>query len=112
MNAGRLSNRLRFQSQAQTVMDEYGNATGAWTDAFTVWAEMLTKPGSEAVMAARLDGRQPVSARVRLSPATQNIGTDWRAIGEDGTVYNVRAAAPDLVTRAWVFLLLEAGVAT
>lgn len=67
--------------------------------------------GSEAVMAARLAGRQPIVATIRRSTGARAITTDWRMRDlRSGIVYNVRTAIPS-DDRHWIELTCESGVA-
>ena len=115
MPAGDLRYRVKF-SERNAVGDEYGNPTTAWLDRFTVAANITPQQGGEAVNAARLAGRQPVTIRVRRSADTALIRTDWKATNVgDGTEYNIRTAIdPEQGTvehGKWVECLAEAGVA-
>ena len=47
------------------AMDRYGNEQTGWANRFVVRAQIAPKLGGEDVMAARLQGRQPVVIRVR-----------------------------------------------
>ena len=115
MPAGDLRYRVKF-SERNVVGDEYGNPTTGWVDRFTVAANITPQQGGEAVDAARLAGRQPVTIRVRRSADTALIRTDWKATNVgDGTEYNIRTAIdPEQGTvehGKWVECLAEAGVA-
>lgn len=111
MKAGDLRHRLRFQ-QRETVSDGYGNVRGEWVEQFTRWAAMKLRPGSEAVMAAQLEGRQPVEVTVREDPETRTIRNDWRVIDEHGLAYAVRSpATPDPLRPGWIVFMMESGVA-
>ena len=116
MPAGDLRYRVKF-SERNAIEDEYGNPSTAWIDKFTVAANIMPlQRGSEAIDAARLTGRQPVTIRVRRSPDTALVRTDWMATNTaDGTVYNIRTAVdPHQGTvehGKWVECLAEAGVA-
>jgi SPP1 family predicted phage head-tail adaptor len=93
--AGDLRHRVTFAERDQTE-DEFGNVSQAWVDRFTISANIVPRLGGEAVTAARLAGQQPVIIRVRTSPATVQITTDWRATDERGKVYNIRTAVDPL----------------
>ena len=113
--AGDLRYRVRF-SQPDAVGDLYGNVSTGWVDRFTVSANITPGVGGEANQAERLAGRQPVLIRVRRSPDTALIRTDWKATNlNDGTEYNIRTAIdPHQGTvehGKWVECLAEAGVA-
>jgi SPP1 family predicted phage head-tail adaptor len=96
--------------------DEFGGTGGEWQDQFTVAANIRPRLGGETVEAARLTGRKPFVIRVRQSPATRQIDTDWRATNvHTGMIYNVRATADphegDSRHGQFVDMLAEAGVA-
>lgn len=114
-NGGDLRQRIVW-AEPTGASDEFGNQDTAWTDRFTVRAQITPRLGGETVEAARLEGRQPVIVRVRYSPDTKLIRTNWRATDADsGNVYNVRAVAdPEMggpQHGQWIDVLAEAGVA-
>lgn len=117
MSAGKLTERYTFAKRTDTSTDSpagdgYGNFEGSWSDQFTVWAERTFLRGGEDVLAARLEGRQPIILRIRRSSDTEQITTDWRATDtRRSKVYNIRTVSetPD---RQWIDLLVESGVAT
>ena len=113
-DAGALRHRITF-AQRDTTADEYGNMTENWVDKFTVWANIIPKHGGEQVMAEQLAGRQPVVIRVRASPDTSQITTDWKATDETGRAYNLRTALDPLYGSSrlglWYEMLAETGVA-
>lgn len=105
--AGDLRERVRFDRPA-AMDDGAGNAVQGWEAAFVRAAMYLMRPGSEAVTAARLDGRQPVTIIVRYDNGTRTITPAWRAVDErSGAVYNVRAAADMDRRRQWWTLVCE-----
>jgi head-tail adaptor len=112
--AGTLRQRLTF-AMRNSVEDEFGNVSTGWADQFTVSASITPRLGGEAVDAARLAGRQPVIIRVRQSPATRTIATDWKATDASGKAYNIRTAVdPNLGDNQhglWIDMLAESGVA-
>ena len=96
-SASNLKHRLVFQ-QRIAEGDEYGNEEADFAPQFTVAAELIVpRLGSEAVMAARLEGRQPVTIRVRYSSQTAQIQADWRAVDtrNSGIVYALTAPPVD-----------------
>lgn len=114
--AGELRQRVRF-AQPDTVQDDYGNVSTGWLTRFTVWANIAPRlGGGEVVMGARLGGQQPVVIRVRQSPDTRLVRTDWKVTDvNSGTEYNIRSITdPDLGNVGhgkWVDMLAESGVA-
>lgn len=111
MQAGKLRDRVTF-AKRQASSDEYGNDESTFVDQFTVAAEVIYLQGGEQVMAARLDGRQPVVLTVRASTQTRLIETDWRATDarDAERVFNVRSIKPS-ERRDHIDVLCEAGVA-
>ena len=112
--AGDLRHRVAF-AERDNVEDEFGNVTAGWTDRFTVAANIIPRLGGEAVEAARLAGRQPVVIRVRVSPDTVQITTDWKATDELGKTYNIRTAVDPLLGNnnhgMYIDMMAETGVA-
>src|SRR4029077_18560402 len=112
--AGDLRYRVTF-AERDNVADEWGNVSTGWTDRLTVSANIIAQLGGEAVDAARLAGRQPVVIRVRKTPDTSMITTDWKATDQAGHEYNIRTAVDPLVGDSqhgfWIEMFAEAGVA-
>jgi SPP1 family predicted phage head-tail adaptor len=113
--AGELRHRVSF-AQPNSTTDAYGNVTNGFDEKFTVWANMTPRLGGEAVEAARLAGRQPMVFRMRQSPDTRTIQTDWRVTDQaTGTPYNVRSVTDphmgDIEHGKWIDVLAESGVA-
>lgn len=122
IGGGQLYERIAWD--ARTPADDgYGNTVGAFAEQFQCRAGFTFLRGGEAVIAGRLQGRQPIVVRVRASSNTRQISTDWRMRdarnGEwadssetawNGPTYAVRSIAqtPD---RQWLDILVEAGVA-
>ena len=113
-SAGMLRHRVAFDRRA-VVDDGYGNTvSGDFVEQFQCRADFRHRGGSEAVMAARLEGRHMLGVYVRSSSETRAITTDWRmrhfVPGGSETVYNIDAI--DTVTDPrWVFLTVESGAA-
>ena len=112
--AGALRYRVTF-SKRDTVEDEYGNASSGWIEQFTVWANLVPRFGIEAIEAERLAGRQPMLIRVRQSPDTLRITTDWLATDQKGKQYNIRTAVDPLMGDGqhgmYIDMLAETGMA-
>jgi SPP1 family predicted phage head-tail adaptor len=113
--AGDFRRRCSF-AKPDNVEDEFGNVTAGWQTMFEVWANITPRLGGETVEAARLTGRQPVVVRVRKTPDTITIRTDWMITDTvSGITYNVRAISDphlgDLEHGKWLDILAEAGVA-
>jgi head-tail adaptor len=109
-NAGQLRERVAFDERV-VIEDEYGNQTGDFAEVFQCRAGFIYLRGGEAVIAARLEGRQPVVARVRPSSQTRQIEPDWRMRDmRTGESFAVRSIAPT-PDRKWIDVTTEAGVA-
>jgi len=108
--ADSLSERVSFDVRVP-VADGYGNdVSGDWNEQYSCAAEFRYRGGSEAVVAARLEGRNVFGVYVRSSVASRQITTDWRMRDRHGTLYAIDAV--DAITdRAWVYLTVESGVA-
>lgn len=112
--AQELKHRVTFASRG-IVDDGYGNeVAGDWEDRFTVWSALRAGGGSEAVVAARLEGRQVLNVYVRASTQTRQITSDWRMKvtnhGVDRT-YAIDAQPDALTMPGWIYLQVESGVA-
>lgn len=110
--AGRFYWHVAFDVR-QDSQDEYGNMTAGWIEQFQRRAEFRTLPGSESVMQARLQGRQPMQVNLRIDSDTARIGNDWQMRDvRNGLAYNIRDIRRDTTNRALMVLLVEGGVAT
>jgi head-tail adaptor len=82
-SAGALRHRLIFEFRAPLPGgDGAGNFEGEWTESFRCWAAMTPKFGGEAVIAARLQGRQTWLVTVRQSNTSAQVTPDWRIRNE------------------------------
>ena len=110
--AGEMRRRLRFEMRTGPVDDGYGNTVaGAWTPQFTVSAAVKYMLGSESVLAARLEGRQPAVVTVRMSTNTKRITHEWRAVDvRSGAVFALKEPPRD-PGDGFLEMLTESGVA-
>lgn len=108
--AQELSHRVSFSKRVE-VDDGFGNPIGEFQDQFTVWAAFRPRGGSEAVVAARLEGRNLLGIYLRSSSQTRQIESDWQMRdARTGDLYAVKIV--DSVTdRNWVYLEAQTGVA-
>lgn len=113
--AGYLCERVAFDRREDVNPDEpadYGNTTSQFVEQFVVAAGIQAKFGGEAVTAARLQGQQPVTIKVRQSDQTRLIKEDWRARDvRSGTEYAIRSIVDPDGKRAWLEILTQTGVA-
>jgi head-tail adaptor len=102
-----MRDRLRFESRA-VADDGYGNpVAGDWTHRFTRSADVRPARGGEEVLAAKLQGVQPVRIIVYSDSETRTVTPEWRAVdSRSGLVYAIRAVADE--ERRGQFLTLDA----
>lgn len=120
---GLLPDRVAFDAPAMNP-DGSGGVENGWSQAYSCAAQFIYSRGSEAVNAARLQGRAIYKVKVVSSSAARAITTDFRmrdvrrgpmdGVGADllpGDRYQIREV--DAITdRDWVYLVVESGVAT
>lgn len=108
--AGHLKHSIAFQTHA-VIDDGYGNRRGAFATQFTVRARIEPRLGGEAVLAARLTGRNMANITVRASANTRTVAPEWRAIdSRTGEVWNVRSVIDPDDRRMFIEMLVEKGV--
>ncbi len=109
-SAQELSHRISLSKRLDTD-DGLGNTKGKFQEQFRLWAAFRSRGGSEAVVAARLEGRNTIGVYVRSSPQARTIDSTWRMTDvRSGESYAVKIV--DSVTdRAWVYLEAQTGVA-
>lgn len=119
--SGQLYERVAFDERAQ-VSDGEGNYEDDFVEQFVCRAGFTYLRGTEAVIAGRLEGRQPIVVRVRRNNKTKEIKADWRMrdtrngewLGESGEEYwsgpeyAVRSAIPT-EDRQFIDVLVESG---
>lgn len=113
-SGGNLYERVAFDRREQVNPDspaDLGNTESDFVEQFTRRAGFVYLRGTETVIAARLEGRQPIVVRVRKDSQTSTIATDWRMRdARDGKEFAVKSIAetPD---RRFLDIIVEAGVA-
>jgi SPP1 family predicted phage head-tail adaptor len=113
---GQLRSQIVF-SERVSSLDLYGNEVADWIERFSTRAQFLPMKGGEDVLAARLEGRQPVVIRIRQSPEARAVTPDWKVQNVDnGVEFNIRGIIdPEEGTSQhgrWLDILAESGVAT
>jgi|GEM_PF-1814107 len=120
MSSGRLIEHFAFLKSGK-IPNEMGVVEGKFEEVFSTRAHLTYREGNEAVIAARLTGKQPAFLTIRRSKAADEITTGW--IARDvrhstydpvtkkltGHVYDIKAIAPDTNNRALLRLSLERG---
>jgi head-tail adaptor len=110
--AGELSWRMRFEAPGRGD-DGGGGVHDTFVPRFTVWACLFGAGGSEAVQAARLEGRALARCRIRASSQAAEITADWRMVdARAGDVWNIREVDAVTEARGFILLAVERGVAT
>ena len=112
---GQLRERVRFTARG-TVDDGAGNRQTDFDPATAIdrSALFIMRPGSEAVITARLAGLQPVAVVVRRDSGTLAITASWRMQDlATGQLYAIVAPPADLDrTRQWLTIDCVAGKAS
>ena len=86
---GALDRRMAFDCRV-AASDGMGNVVGAFAEQFTRAVCVTPLRSGETVMAARLEGKQPVSMLVRACAKTKLVSNDWRVRDvRNGAVYAV-----------------------
>ena len=124
MGISGLRHAVAFDRPDQGSSDGIGGYDRVWTEIRSCRAEIIYMRGSEAVEAARLQGRSVFKVKIRKLGTARDITPDFRMRtvheglpgGEGasdpapGTRYNVREV--DAISdRRWVYLVVESGVA-
>ncbi len=94
--AGELRERLAFQRRG-TQSDGYGqDVAGDYETQFEERARLRPLRGTETIMAARLQGLQHYTVRVRQSERTRAISTAWRIVDARDTSRVFAISAPPI----------------
>lgn len=110
-SAGDLFERVAFDVRSSDD-DGHGNYNGEFVEQFQRRAGFTFLRGGETVIAARLEGRQPVVVLVRSDSQTRMIDTDWRMRDvRTSVVYAVKSIIPS-DDRLWLSITVEGGVAS
>lgn len=108
--AGRLDHCFAFDQRIE-AQDGAGNTVASWQEKFTCATGLVNLRGTETVMAARLEGIQPVILRIRACAKSRAVTSDWRARDlRSGQGYNIRTKTLT-DNRAYFEMLAHAGAA-
>lgn len=105
VSAGDLTKRASLLKPVQE-RDPDGQIVQGWEDQGTVWAHVLPLRGSEMVMQARMQSKNPVIITVRASALTQSITAEWRVM-IDGRSHDVKEHPRETQDRALLAFLAE-----
>lgn len=91
---GELPERVSFAEPVSDI-NAGGGTTNGFVARFEVRAKFRYLRGGETVLAARLEGRQTIVAKVWRSRASEAVTPDWRMQDARlGTLFNVRSIIP------------------
>ncbi|MBB4103019.1 head-tail adaptor protein [Allorhizobium borbori] len=109
-SAGDLRERVAFD--APIVSDDgYGGTENGWQEQYSCRAAFIYAGGSEAVVAARLQGRESYKVAIRSCAAARAIKTDWRMRNaRDAAGVFAILSVDALADPAWVYLIVQTGV--
>ena len=77
MTAGALDHRAEFALR-ETVETDMGGSRDEWVTQFVEWAAVKYLRGTETVMQARLESRNPVIITVRNSARARMVTSEWQ----------------------------------
>ncbi len=108
---GRLIEAVAFDEPVSDSTGDGGTVDG-YEEKYACRAGFIYSRGSEAVDAARLEGRAIYKVKIRSSAAARAIRPDWQMRDTRRSVdYNIRGI--DAITdRHWIYIVVESGVAT
>ncbi|TNB46810.1 head-tail adaptor protein [Martelella lutilitoris] len=111
-SGGQLRSRLHFQKRI-VADDGYGNeVAGPFETVFTRRAQMIARNGTETVMAARLQGVQPYTVRIRYSAEAAAVTADWRIMDarKPGRVFAITAPPVNVDDEnRWIEMMVSEG---
>lgn len=105
-----LREHVAFDRQVATP-DGFGGQDKGWEEQFTCRAEFIYSRGSEAVDAARLQGRSIYKVKIRSCDAVRAVSASYRMRDTRRAIeYQIREV--DVITDPrWAYLVVESGVA-
>jgi len=81
-NLGKLNQQITLQECVET--NDGGQLTSEWSDVDTVWAEVITPHGTEALQSARENARETIRLRMHYR---DDVNTAWRFTWMGQTYY-------------------------
>lgn len=109
-SADKLNGKVQFDRPLNSP-DGMGGQVQAYEKHLETWCQWVYSRGSETVEAARLEGRAIYKLKLRSSPLSRALTTDHRMQNmRGGEFYQVREL--DILSDpAWVYVVVERGVA-
>lgn len=109
--AGRLRETVAWELRS-LQSDGFGNTRGAFVEVFKSSAGFTPGASDEAVLAGKLEGRKEMSVRVRASPNTRGIDSDYRMRDmRNLKTYAVIADPIETTGRQFIDITVQRGVA-
>lgn len=120
--AGQLIKSVAFDARSEQS-DGMGNVEGKFEQVFATRAAFRALRGTESVLGSRLEGQLPIIVRVRATPQTRAIESDWQmrdldrgawagGSGEEhwtGPIFAVRTVSDVDDGRHWLDILVVQG---
>jgi hypothetical protein len=89
--AGERNEKIAFESRGERIgAVDRGNSKGPFAHRFNLNARRKSLRGTETVIAARLQGQQPVVFTVLASSKSREITTEWRIKDRAGVFYAIK----------------------
>ena len=106
MEFSKLNQRIIFLEK-RTVVDEIGNHTSKWEEAFCVWAYVTASKSDEQNNAGVTAEKQTLVFWIRENSYSRQITTTGFRIAFRGDVYNIVSIIPDYVKRDYLKITAE-----
>ena len=106
MEIGTLNQRITILEH-RTVIDEIGNHTAVWDEAFSCWAKVTLKASSEHTDAGVTKETQTLEFLIRQSQHWMPSVTGNRILFQ-GNIYDITGITPDYLHKDYLKLTAEA----
>lgn len=106
MEIGTLNQRITILEH-RTVIDEIGNHTAVWDEAFSCWAKVTLKSSSEHTDTGVTKETQTLEFLIRQSQHWMPSVTGNRILFQ-GNIYDITGITPDYLHRDYLKLAAEA----
>jgi head-tail adaptor len=109
VSAGRLNARFKLERQTGGTANGLGGKVKAWTElAAEVHGELVSLPGNEVTLAARLASREPAEIVMRRSPVTEGLTSADRMVEiGSGRVWDIRSHRPHPRRKGYLIFTAE-----
>ena len=106
MEIGTLNQRITILEH-RTVIDEIGNHTAVWDEAFSCWAKVTLKASSEHTDAGVTKETQTLEFLIRQSQHWMPSVTGNRILFQ-GNIYDITGITPDYLHKDYLKITAEA----